>query len=96
VEGFAPEGDSIAAHRDDVTKHIERLWGEDFKTLALDCGRDPSDSNTTIVRLVADLRLADETRRMRVAAWWAILAALLVGVIGAVATFVAAASYSSN
>jgi hypothetical protein len=33
---------------------------------------------------------------MRVAAWWAILAALLVGVIGAVATFVAAASYSSN
>lgn len=71
--------DQIVARSGDVTKHISSLWPLSFRELALDCGRDPSDSNVAIVRIVSEMRLAEETRRMRLATWMAVAVALLVG-----------------
>lgn len=72
--------DAITAGSDDVTKQINNLWKKSFQDLALDCGRDPTDSNIAIVRIVSEMRLAEETSRMRFASWAAVVVALLVGV----------------
>jgi|GEM_PF-6246290 hypothetical protein len=92
AEGFAPEGDTVSAHRDDVTAHINNLWPMTFRELALDCGRDPSNSNIAIVKIVSDMRLAEatdqmrvESRRMRIATWAAVGVAL-IGVLVALVT----------
>ena len=95
AEPFTPDGavevvpgvDAIQASTAHVTKHINTLWVFRHKDLARDIGRDPRDTNVAIVRLVADLRLAQATRRAMVAAWVAGLAAVAAIVVGSVALY---------
>ena len=61
--------DQIQAPPEYVTKHVASLWECTHRQLALDVGRDPRDTNVAIVRLVADMKLAQATRRATLAAW---------------------------
>ena len=62
-------GDAIQASPADVTKHITSLWECTYKELALEAGRDPGNGNVAIVKVVADMKLAQTTRRAMWAAW---------------------------
>jgi hypothetical protein len=77
--GSGPVQDQIRAGTQKTTEHIQHLWDLGFRELALDCGRDPSDSNVAIVKIVSEMRLAEETRRMRIAAWAAVIVAAVAG-----------------
>lgn len=80
---------TIRASSGDVTEHIERLWGEKLKDVALDAGRDPTDSNVEIVRIVTELRLAQETRGLRIATAAAAIAAALAALAATASAIVA-------
>lgn len=75
--------DQIQASPEHVTRHIENLWLMTYREIALDVGRDPRDTNVAIVRLVADMKLAQATRRVMIAAWFTVTVTA-VGVIVAI------------
>ena len=75
----------IVATPAEIYKHINTLWEYSHKDLALEVAQDARNSNVAIVRLVADLKLAQATRRAMLAAWVAGIAAVAAIVVGSVA-----------
>jgi hypothetical protein len=87
---------TITASPKDIHAHIANLSNASFLDLAHHVARDPSESNRAIVRLVADLRVAEanadlaaETRKLREVTGNLFVVAIIAALISTVVSVVA-------
>jgi signal peptidase I len=75
------EGFTVNAGPEDVSTHIEHLKKFTYMQMLEDVKRDYSDRNLTLVRIVADMRLARTTVRTLIGTWAAVAVAIVAVVI---------------
>ena len=80
---YAP-GETIKADPEHIKQHIENLSKMSYKEMLDDVVRDPTDSNVSIVRIVADMRLATTTKWMLVGTWAAVVVAVVAVLIAVI------------